>query len=204
MYDFYFNEIQSRIGVNFAPMQISPDQNLIADFLAGKAEAVRTIDEWIQKAAYSYKNRLAHIWEDVLQSARLEITRLLQSGKFRGEASLKTYLWRVVNSTCLNYLRKQIRAETIDIQSVFETADETANSPLDDVLQKETESIALKVWAEMSADCRELWKMILRGLSYDEMSNIKQINSGTLRVRVLRCREKAVSVREKICQNQNR
>lgn len=177
---------------------VSPDQNLIAGFLKGESEAVRTIDEWIMKAAFSYKIRLAHVWEDVLQTVRLEITRLLQNGTFRGESSLKTYLWRVVNSTCLTFIRKQIKAETVEIETVFEKEDETAISPIDSVLQKESESIAMRVWAEMPSDCRELWKMILKGLSYDEMSREKQINSGTLRVRVLRCREKAVVERNKI------
>jgi RNA polymerase sigma factor (sigma-70 family) len=180
---------------------VSPDQNLIKRFLAGESEAVRTIDEWIMKAAFSYKIRLAHVWDDVLQTVRLEITRLLQNGAFRGESSLKTYLWRVVNSTCLTFIRKQLKAETVEIETIFEKADESSISPLDAVLQKETESLAMRVWAEMPSDCRELWKMILKGLSYDEMSREKHINSGTLRVRVLRCREKAVIVRDKICQN---
>ena len=180
---------------------VSPDQNLIASFLKGEREAVRTIDEWIAKASFPYKNRLAYIWEDVLQTVRLEITRLLQNGNFRGEASLKTYLWRVINSTCLNFIRKQNRADTVEIETLIEKVDENAALPIDEVLQKETESIAIKVWAEMSDDCRSLWRMILKGLSYDEMSREVKISSGTLRVRVLRCRENAVTVREKICQN---
>jgi RNA polymerase sigma factor (sigma-70 family) len=177
-------------------MRISPEQDLIACFLAGKPDAVRTIDEWIAKAAYTYKNRLAHVWEDVLQSARLEVTRLLQNGKFRAESSLKTYLWRVVNSTCLNFIRQQTRGEFVEID--FEKPDEISVSPIDAVLQKESETMAMRVWAEMSDDCRSLWRMILRGMSYDEMSREVKISSGTLRVRVLRCREKAVNVREKI------
>ncbi len=178
----------------------SPEQNLIADFLAGEAEAVRTIDVWIKRAAFPYQRRLSHVWEDVLQSAYMEITRLLQAGSFRGEASLKTYLWRVVNSVCLTSIRKHTSIETVDIETVFEKVDNNSVSPVDVVLQKESESMALRVWSDMSEDCRDLWQMILRGMSYDEMSTIKGITSGTLRVRVLRCREKAVAVREKILQ----
>ena len=44
-------------------------------------------------------------------------------------------------------------------------------------------------------DCRELWRMILAGLSYREMSQRMSVAEGTLRVRVLRCREKASAVR---------
>lgn len=178
-------------------MRISPEQDLIVRFLAGKPDAVRTIDEWIAKAAYSYKNRLAHVWEDVHQSARLEITHLLQTGKFRGESSLKTYLWRVVNNVCLTFIRKETCFETVEIDEASEKIDNKSDSPLETVLQKESETVALRVWSETSEDCRELWQMILQGMSYDEMSKVKDITSGTLRVRVLRCREKAVVVREK-------
>lgn len=158
---------------------------------------MRTIDEWISRASYPYKRRLDSVWEDVHQSARLEITRLLQSGKFRGESSLKTYLWRVVNSVCLTFIRKETRFETVEIDEASEKIDNHSGSPFETVSQKENETVALRVWSEMSADCRDLWQMILRGMSYDEMSKAKDIASGTLRVRVLRCREKAVIVREK-------
>lgn len=179
----------------------SPDQKLIARFLAGEPDAVGAIDDWIERAAFSYQRRLAHVWEDVLQSARLEITKLLQRGSFRGESSLKTYLWRVVNSTCLTFIRKELRIETVEFDAAFEAVDLAAVSPVDQVMQRETESIALRVWAEMSADCRDLWQLILKGMGYDEMSRLKQVASVTLRVRVLRCREKAVAVRKRYCES---
>lgn len=179
----------------------SPDQKLIARFLAGEPEAVGAIDEWIARAALSYRRRLGHVWDDVLQSARLEITKLLQRGSFRGEASLKTYLWRVVNSTCLAFIRKETRVDTVELDAAFQTVDVAAVSPAEKVLQRENESIALRVWSEMSADCRELWQLILKGMGYDEMSRLKQVASVTLRVRVLRCREKAVAVRKRYCES---
>lgn len=178
---------------------LSPDQNLIAGFLAGETGAIRQIDEWISKAASPYHRRLNTVWEDVLQSSRLEITRLLQIGNFRGESKLKTYLWRVVNSVCLNYIRRETGVETVELDAAAEKSDNFL-SPLENVLARENETIALRVWTTMSEDCRHLWQMILKGMSYDEMGREKNIAAGTLRVRVLRCREKAVAVRDKILQ----
>ena len=43
------------------------------------------------------------------------------------------------------------------------------------------------------AHCRELWSMILDGLSYREMGVRLAVAEGTLRVRVLRCRQQAVA-----------
>jgi RNA polymerase sigma factor (sigma-70 family) len=179
---------------------VFPEQTLITGFLAGEREALHTIDEWIARAAFPYRQRLDLVWEDVLQAARLEITRLLQAGKFRGEASLKTYLWRVINNVCLTFIRKQTRCETVEIAAILEKPDTAAHSPLETVLQKESGSIALRVWTQMSGDCRELWQMILRGMSYEAMSQEKGVAAGTLRVRVLRCREKAVMARNFLLQ----
>ena len=49
-----------------------------------------------------------------------------------------------------------------------------------------------------SQECRELWRMLVLGLSYREMSLRLQVAEGTLRVRVLRCRERAVASRAEL------
>ena len=87
----------------------SRDSDLVQLFLQGDAEVVRTVDGWISQAAWSYRQRLSEEWEDILQEIRLELTRLLSRGSFRGDSSLKTYLWRVVNHTCIDRLRRNSR-----------------------------------------------------------------------------------------------
>ena len=84
---------------------VTSDQEVVSRYLRGDAEAVGTIDGWISRAAWPYQRRLANRFDDVLQDVRLEVTRLLGQGKFRGESSLRTYLWQVVSHTCLDQLR---------------------------------------------------------------------------------------------------
>jgi RNA polymerase sigma factor (sigma-70 family) len=62
----------------------------------------------------------------------------------------------------------------------------------------EVKDLLLRVLDRVPADCRELWRMIHAGLSYREMSTRLGVAEGTLRVRVLRCREKAVAVRAEL------
>jgi len=81
------------------------DQEVVTRYLRGDAEAVATVDGWISRAAWPVPAALSDCWDDVLQEVRLEVTRLLGQGKFRGESSLRTYLWRVVSHTCLDQLR---------------------------------------------------------------------------------------------------
>ena len=93
------------------------DQDMAARFLRGETDAVGTVDGWIARAAWPYQRRLANRWDDVLQDVRLEVTRLLSQGKFRGESSLKTYLWRVVSHTCLDQIRSQSKWQWADLDA---------------------------------------------------------------------------------------
>src|SRR6476469_1162211 len=104
---------------------MATDQETVNGYLLGESEAVRTVDGWIARAAWPYQRRLADRWDDVLQDVRLEVTRLLGAGKFRGESSLRTYLWRVVSHTCLDQIRTQSKWKWPDLDGL-ESADEPA------------------------------------------------------------------------------
>ncbi|HEX5760276.1 MAG TPA: RNA polymerase sigma factor [Thermoanaerobaculia bacterium] len=174
------------------------DAAVVAGYLDGDPEAVATVDSWIARAAWPYQRRLAHRWDDVLQDVRVEVTRLLQRREFRGGSSLKTYLWRVVNHTCLDQIRGQSRWQWADLEAVDHAAGALVERGPSLQGQEEARDLLLRVWARMSADCRELWRMIAGGLSYREMSGRKGVAEGTLRVRVMRCREKAAALREEL------
>ena len=98
---------------------MSPEDAEVVDrFLRGERDAISTVDAWISRAAWPYQRRLSNRWDDVLQDVRLEVTRLLGQGKFRGDSSLKTYLWRVVSHTCLDQLRAQSKWQWEDLDDL--------------------------------------------------------------------------------------
>src|SRR5437763_16717937 len=176
---------------------MATDQEIIAGYLKGESEAVKTVDGWISSAAWSYKERLADRWEDVLQDIRLEVIRLLGTGKFRGESSLRTYIWRVVNHTCLDQIRAQSKRKPISLE-VLDPADEPVATAPAIPARQEDKDLLLRVLDRVPQDCRELWRMIVAGFSYREMSLQMSVAEGTLRVRVLRCRENAVAARQQL------
>jgi RNA polymerase sigma factor (sigma-70 family) len=157
---------------------------------------VGTVDGWISRAAWPYQRRLADRWDDVLQEIRLEVTRLLGQGKFRGESSLRTYLWRVVSHTCLDQLRIQKKWKWADLEEVDLRDDPAPVSSAP--ARQEDKDLLLRVLERVPVDCREMWKMIVAGLSYREMSLRLGVAEGTLRVRVLRCRERALVARREL------
>jgi RNA polymerase sigma-70 factor, ECF subfamily len=173
------------------------DREMVARFLRGEREAVGTVDGWISRAAWPYQRRLADHWDDVLQDVRLEVTRLLTEGKFRGESSLRTYLWRVVSHTCLDQIRAQNKWKWAELDAL-----EQGESPAGVVQapdsSREDRDLLFRVLERVPQECRQMWRMIVTGLSYKEMSLRLKVAEGTLRVRVLRCREKATAMRREI------
>jgi RNA polymerase sigma-70 factor (ECF subfamily) len=173
------------------------DRDLIAAYLRGEAEAVAAMEVLLLRAARSYRRRLDHCWEDLLQDLQLEIYRLLHAGHFHGESALATYLWRVVSHTCLDRIRSQGRRRETDLEeeglgdlsALVSSQRRQWNDSLD---------LVQRVLTEVPGECRRLWQMILAGHSYREMSTALEIAEGTLRVRVLRCRKKALAARDRL------
>src|SRR5690606_2950781 len=65
---------------------------------------------------------------------------------------------------------------------------------LADLLATETRRQLLAVVDAVPAGCRRLWELLLAGRSYREMSELLGVGEGALRVRVLRCRRRALAL----------
>lgn len=172
------------------------DRDLAARFLDGDLAASRTVDDWLAAAASPYRRKLRAEWDDLLQDLRLELMRLLRTGAFRGESSFRTYLWRVVGHSCLDRLRAQARRPVPVLE--FDEPRTTDPSPLDQTLSREAHALLLRVLEAMPADCRQLWGLILAGQGYDEIGRTIGVRPETLRVRALRCRQRAVEERQRL------
>ena len=146
------------------------EKDMVARYLRGDTEAIGTVDEWISRAAWPYQRRLADRWDDVLQDVRLEVTRLLGQGKFRGESSLRTYLWRVVSHTCLDQIRAQASGSGPTSTRWTQGAGRGDGRAPAAPSRIEDRDLLLRVLGQVPQDCRELWRMIVAGLSYREMS----------------------------------
>jgi len=179
------------------------DEAIISGFLAGDSAAVARVDSWLERAASSFRRRLREQWDDVLQDVRLEVTRLLQDGKFRGESSLKTYLWRVTSHTCLDRLRAGQRWNYVELDATDAEVDAALGERPPERVWSAERDLLLRVLAEMGEECRRLWRMLVDGFSYREMSEQTGVSEGALRVRVLRCRRRAVEVRSRLLANGN-
>jgi RNA polymerase sigma factor (sigma-70 family) len=163
----------------------------VAGYLRGEAVAAARVDGWIAGAAGPFRRRLAADWPDLLQEVRLEVLRLLRRSSWRGEARLKTYVWRVTAHTCLDALRRQRRRpEGEPVETALELSSPDP-SPLERVIDDDRALALLTALQAVPAECRQIWDRILRGLGYREISGELGVSEGALRVRAHRCRKHA-------------
>jgi RNA polymerase sigma-70 factor (ECF subfamily) len=178
------------------------DRGRIAGFLAGNEEALAEVRRWVRGALHPYRLRLAAELEDLEQEVLSDLLAALRGDRFRGESLLATYVRRMVHHKCLTRLRNAAGRPTVGTDEV-ELVDPTP-SPFERARREGDLALALRVLASMPAGCRELWDMIHRGLSYEAMSERLGVAAGTLRVRVLRCRARALALRDRLAAGNDR
>ena len=171
----------------------SSDHELAADFVRGDSAAVATVSAWVRQAAGRYHHRLYTEWDDLLQDLLLEVTSVLGDGSFRGDSKLRTYVSRIVHYRCLNRIRDRARRPESELDEKTHQVPDPARPVLARLVERESEDLLRKFLETVSEDCRRLWDAILAGRSYREISRETGVSEGALRVRVLRCRQKAVA-----------
>lgn len=172
------------------------DSTLVRDFLTGDRMAVDAVVTWIRLAAWPFRGRFGDDWEDAVADATLQVTESLGSGRFQGRGSLKAYVRRVAVTTCLDRLRARRRWRWTEL--VDEALPESPASPADAVEAADVWRLARRIVDQVPEDCVRLWRLLMDGRSYTEMAAALEIAAGTLRVRVLRCRRRALEIRRRL------
>lgn len=172
------------------------DRRCVAALLAGDATAIREVGGWIRQAATPYRDLWRGELEDLEQEALLALLESLRAGRFRGRSSLRTYARMLVHHRCIDRLRAARRRPTVGLDDLELASEE--EPALVRLTREESVRVGLAVLARTSEACRELWRLLLAGRSYRDMAAELAVAEGTLRVRVLRCRRRAVRLRDQL------
>jgi len=170
-----------------AASQGTEPRHLMDAYLAGRCDAVALVDGWLTAATAPFAKRLGTDAADALQEARVATLQVFRSQRFRGDASLKTFVWQVACHTCQHALRRRSRALTLEEDLDARPSD--APSPLDGLLRRERHDRVQAVLATTSPECRQIWRLMLEGFSYREISRQLGVSEGALRVRAHRGRK---------------
>jgi RNA polymerase sigma factor (sigma-70 family) len=172
------------------------DARLIALLLAGDSAGITRVRAWVAAALTRYRGRLGADVEDLEQEVLLDLMEALAAGRFRRQSRLETYVFSFARFKCVDRLRALGRRDMVEIDDEALTFD--APSALEELAQRETAELAARIVEALPAPCRELWEMIADGMSYREMSGATGLSEGAIRVRVHRCRQRAIELRERL------
>ena len=176
------------------------DAYLLEGMRAGDEQAFETFIELFQNPVYSLVHRLLadpSDASDVVQGVFLKVFRNV--GSFRGQSSLKTWIYRIAVNEASNYRRWFARKKRQEIgleddQGAGQTLDQVlpdqSPSPFEITLDHETRQSLEAALQEIKPQFRQA--VVLRdieGLAYEEIADILQISPGTVRSRIGRGRE---------------
>jgi RNA polymerase sigma-70 factor (ECF subfamily) len=164
------------------------DDRLIKGYIEGDSTAYRHISLWIQAVVDSRHWGLGYQREDILQEVHKRVFENLSRGRFRAGSTLKTYIFHISKYTCIEFLRRKIRASAVDIDSV--DLRDSSPGPEQKAVTTEWTEMAVEAVSSLSERCRELFEMIFtEHLSYQTIGRKLGIAEGTVKSRTWRCRE---------------
>ena len=193
--------IRLDIGVPDAPPVARPDElELMAGLRQGREEAYERLITIYQQPVFNLVYRLLSDPSDtgdVVQEVFLKVFRNIHA--FRGQSSLKTWIYRIALNEAHNrrrwfarHRRQEVELENEDdhSRSYQETLADTGSSPFDLTLSSEAYALLEEALAALSPAFREA--VVLRDmeeLSYEEIADVLNISLGTVKSRILRGRE---------------
>ncbi|HEY0429816.1 MAG TPA: sigma-70 family RNA polymerase sigma factor [Pyrinomonadaceae bacterium] len=136
---------------------------------------------------------------DLTQETFLSALKAIK--KFRGEADLKTWLFRIAINESRNRFRwwkRRFREKTVSIDApigesetlLSETFSSNSKNPEENALQRERENALRKALRELPEIFREAVVLCdIEGFSYEEIASVLEINLGTVKSRIARGRE---------------
>jgi RNA polymerase sigma factor (sigma-70 family) len=127
--------------------------------------------------------------EEIAQDVFVKAFRALKD--FRGESKFSTWLYSIVNSTSITFLRKKkLDTHSLDRENIFELAD-SQQSGMDANLVEQKSRVAMvtKAIQLLSPDDAKLITLFYKAeQSLEEISRILNIESNTVKVKLHRAR----------------
>lgn len=176
------------------------DEGLLAGLRAGAENAYEELIQRYQTPAYNLAFRLLGDSGDacdVVQEVFLKVFRGVN--QFRGESSVKTWIYRIAVNEAHNRRRWLFRHRPNPVsleepgfeEQVYERPIEDAGpSPFQIAFDSERQALIEQALNEINPSYRET--LVLREMedcSYEEIAEILQISLGTVKSRILRGRE---------------
>jgi RNA polymerase sigma-70 factor, ECF subfamily len=178
----------------------SEETSILAELKSGSEEAYAWLIDRFHQPVYGLVYRMLNDPADAADTTQEVFLKVFRGMRhFHGEASLKTWIYRIAIHEAANHRRWWFRhkgRETSMEQhapgtsALMTTLADPGRSPFDSVAQEE---VRAKVEAELSLVAEPYRSTVIlrdiEGLSYEEIAEILEISLGTVKSRLMRGRE---------------
>lgn len=165
----------------------------------GDREAFGELVSIYEQQVYSIAFRFMGNHEDASELAQEAFVRAFRGiGRFRGEASFKTWIYHIVANVCRDELRKLKRQPTVSLNNPIVTDEgEITREQADWTMvperiyeSKELQETVQELLNQMTPEYRQV--LILRelqGFTYEEIASTLECSLGTVKSRINRARK---------------
>jgi len=177
------------------------DNEILSRVLQGDQQAYAEIVKRYQSFVFTIALRYTPNREDAEEIAQDSFVKAYRSlSDFRGESKFSTWLYTIVTTTSLTFLRKKkIDVQSLDNEKVFEVADnQDSGFKANQVEQKSRVNMVNKAIAMLSPEDAHVITLFYKGeQSLEEMGQILGIEPNTVKVRLHRARQRLKDKMEK-------
>lgn len=170
------------------------DKEIISRVLKGDQRSYELLVTRYQSFVFTIALRYAKNREDAEELAQNAFVKAYRSlNDYRGDAKFSTWLYTIVTSLCLTFLRKKkLTIHSIDQEGVFELADQHASSMRADIVEEKSKIKLVNDAISMlpEDDARLLLLFYKAEQSLDEIGLILGIQPNNAKVKLHRARQK--------------
>lgn len=178
--------------------------HLVESVQAGDSASFEKLVMANQTRVYNLALRIVGSEEDAFDMSQEAFIRAYNSiNNFRGDSRVSVWLYRLTTNVCLDFLRSKKRKPQISLTTFDDSDDEGKDFEIpDERFSPETlaEKNELRAAVRRGLDALpEDFRIILmlrevEGLNYDEISDVLNIEVGTVKSRIFRSRKKLCEI----------
>ena len=177
------------------------DNEIITRVLRGEHQLYSELVTRYQNFVFTLALRYTPVREDAEEIAQDVFVKAYKALKdFRGESKFSTWLYSIVNSTSITFLRKKkLDTYSLDQEHVFEAADnkESGTSAIQVEVKSKVEMVTKAIQLLSPDDAKLITLFYKAEQSLEEISKILGIETNTVKVKLHRARTRLKEKMEK-------
>ncbi len=180
---------------------VPSDREIIDLVLKGDEKKYELLVYKYQSFAFTIALRYAKNREDAEELAQSAFVKAYLNLKdYRGDAKFSTWLYTIVSSLCLSFLRKKkLEIHSLDNEAVFERADANESNLRSDIIEQHSRVNLLNRGIEkLNPDDAKILTLFYKAeQSLDEIAQILHIEPNNAKVKLHRARQRLKETMEK-------